>query len=459
MATQPVDVVVLGMGVGGEDAAGRLAEAGLAVVGIDDHLVGGECPYYGCIPSKMMIRAADALMEGRRVPLLAGSSTITPDWTPVHARIRDEATDDWDDRAAVERFEGKGGRFVRGKGVIVGPGRVAVGDDVFEAGRAVVLATGTSPSIPPIPGLSDVPYWTNREIVRSTVALPSSLVVLGGGSIGVELAQAVGRFGTRVMIVEAAERLLPHEEPETGTLLATVLRREGIELHLAAEAERVRAGDGGIEVELGAGTVVSGERLLVATGRTPNVRDIGLDSVGLDETARPTITVDEHMRVKGASQLWAIGDVAGLGAFTHMAVYESGVAVEDILGRADGPVAERHAISRVTFTDPEIGAVGLTEAQAREAGIDVHLACAPGETSSRGWIHGPGNDGFIKLVEDAERGVLVGATVAGPRGGEVLSMFNVAVHARLPTDTLRTMIYAYPTFYRGALDALAGLAD
>jgi pyruvate/2-oxoglutarate dehydrogenase complex dihydrolipoamide dehydrogenase (E3) component len=459
MATQEVDVVVLGMGVGGEDAAGRLAEAGLSVVGIDDHLVGGECPYYGCIPSKMMIRAADALTEGRRIPLLAGSSTVSPDWTPVHARIRDVATDDWDDQVAVERFEGKGGRFVRGRGVFVGPGRVAVGDDVFEAGRGVVLATGTSPSIPPVPGLPDVSYWTNREIVRSTVTLPASLVVLGGGSIGVELAQAVARFGTQVTVIEATERLLPQEEPEAGDLLAMVLRREGIEVHLGAKAERVRAGGQGFDVELSSGTVVSGERLLVATGRTPNVGDIGLDTIGLDEAARPTIAVDEHMRVKGTSKLWAVGDVAGLGAFTHMAVYEAGVAVPDILGRADGPVAERHAISRVTFTDPEIGAVGLTEAEAGEAGLDLRVGCARGETSSRGWIHGPGNDGFIKLVEDAGRGILVGATVAGPHGGEVLSMFNLAVHARLPTETLRTMIYAYPTFYRGALDALAALAE
>ena len=197
--------------------------------------------------------------------------------------------------------------------------------------------------------------------------------------------------------------------------------------------------------------------MLVAAGRIPNVHGIGLPSVGLDEDARPAITTDERMRVAGVERLWAIGDITGRGAFTHMSMYESGIAGDDILGVPNPRTAATHAVSRVTFTDPEVGSVGMTEAQARAADIDVRIGLADSSTSSRGWIHGPGNDGLMKLIADGERGILVGATCVGPHGGEILSMFNLAVHARVPIAELRSMIYAYPTFYRGALDALADL--
>jgi pyruvate/2-oxoglutarate dehydrogenase complex dihydrolipoamide dehydrogenase (E3) component len=207
------DVVVIGMGPGGEDVAGRLAKAGLDVVGIDRELVGGECPYWGCVPSKMMIRAANLLTEARRIPGLAGAATVTPDWAPVAQRIRDDATDDWNDRVAVERFEGKGGRLVRGEGRIVAPGRVEVGDQVVEARRAIVVGTGTRAAVPPIAGLDQVGYWTNRQAIEVT-ELPPSLLVLGGGAIGVELAQVFARFGVEVTVVEALDRLVANEEPE-----------------------------------------------------------------------------------------------------------------------------------------------------------------------------------------------------------------------------------------------------
>ncbi len=451
--SQNVDVVVVGLGVGGEEVAGRLAGAGLSVVGIEDTLVGGECPYWGCIPTKMMIRAGNALAEARRVDQLAGHAEVRPDWAPVAKRIREEATDTWNDTRAVDRFTGKGGRFVRGRARLAGPGRVRVGDEEFTARRGVVIATGTAPSIPPVDGLAGTPYWTNHEVVE-TEELPDSLAVLGGGAIGLELAQVLARFGVRVTVVEAADRLLAMEEPESSELVAAVLDAEGVRALTGVRAERVRYDDGTFTVDVSAGGPLTAERLLVATGRHARLGDLGLDSVGLDPGAR-FITVDGRMRA--GDRIWAVGDVTGNGAYTHMAMYEAGVAVRDILGEP-GPPADYRAVPRVTFTDPEIGAVGMTEGQAREAGLDVRIGLTRLSSSTRGWIHKAGNDGFIKLVADARRGVLVGATSAGPAGGEVLGALSVAVHGEVPVDRLRHMPYAYPTFHRAIEAAVRDLA-
>ncbi len=448
-----VDVVVLGLGVGGEEVGGRLAQAGLSVVGIEGRLVGGECPYWGCIPSKMMIRAANLLAEGRRIPGMAGQSQVWPDWGPVAARIRDEATDSWNDKAAVDRFTGKGGRFVRGWGVLDGAGRVKVGDDLYEATRAVVIGTGTAPSIPPIEGLAGTPYWTNREAIEAA-ALPESLLVIGGGAIGLELAQMFARFGTKVTVIEAGERLLALEEPESSALAAQALAEDGVKTVVGQGAQRVTHDAEGFTVTLADGSTRQGEKLLVAVGRRADLSKIGVASLGLDPQAR-AIPVDDRMRATDG--VWAVGDVTGKGAFTHVAMYQAGIAVRDILGEP-GPPADYRALPRVTFTDPEIGAVGLTEKQAREKGVAVQTGTAQVPSSSRGWIHKAGNEGFIKLVADAERGVLVGATSAGPVGGEVLSALAVAVHGEVPVERLRHMIYAYPTFHRGIEDALRALA-
>lgn len=457
MSATEFDVIVIGMGPGGEDVAGQLAATGLSVLGIDSHLVGGECPYYGCIPSKMIIRAADLLQEARRVNEMAGTAVVTPDYSIVADRIRDEATDDWNDQVAVDRFVGKGGTFVRGRGRLDGPGRVMVGDDLYTARRGVVLATGTSPAVPPIPGLADSAPWTNRDVFKIR-EVPASLIVLGGGAIGLELAQAFSRFGSKVTVVEALDRILAPEEPESSGLLTDVLRAEGIDIRVGQAAASVRRA-GHVTVTLADGSEITADEILVAAGRTPNLRGIGLDTIGLDETARPSFTVDNRMRVNGVECVWAIGDIAGKGAFTHMAVYQAAIAFDDITGAASPRLSEDHAVSRVTFTDPEVGSVGMTEAQAREAGLNVKVGLADSSTSSRGWLHGSGNEGLMKLVADADHGVLVGATSVGPRGGEVLSMFNLAVHARVPIAQLRSMIYAYPTFYRGALDALTNLGE
>jgi pyruvate/2-oxoglutarate dehydrogenase complex dihydrolipoamide dehydrogenase (E3) component len=457
MDSEETDVVVIGMGPGGEDAAGKLARAGLHVTGVEARLVGGECPYWGCVPSKMMIRAANLLAEARRISGMAGASTVGPDWAPVAARIRGEATDSWDDKVAVDRFCEMGGHFVRGRGRITGRGEVTVdtagGLRVLRARRGVLVNAGTEPAIPPVPGLAGTPYWTNREAIE-TESVPESLIVLGGGAVGAELGQVFARFAAQVTVVEARERLLPMDEPEAGDLLASVFTREGIAVRTAAPAERVSHDGRRFAVDLPGGETITGQRLLVATGRRANLAALGVAAYGIDETAR-AIATDQRMRA--ADGLWAIGDITGKGAFTHVSMYQAAIAVADILGQ-DGTAADYRAVPRVTFTDPEIGSVGLTAAQARQQGLAVRSGSTPLPSSARGWIHKRGNDGFIKLIEDADRGVLVGATSAGPAGGEVLGALSVAVHGQVPVARLQSMIYAYPTFYRAIQAALDDLA-
>jgi pyruvate/2-oxoglutarate dehydrogenase complex dihydrolipoamide dehydrogenase (E3) component len=447
-ASTEVDVVVIGLGPGGEHAAARLAEGGLEVVAVESRLVGGECPYYGCVPTKMMLAAAESLDEARRIPGRAGSVQVRPDWTPVAARIRDEATDDWDDTVAVERLERAGARFVRGHGRLTGERRVEVAGSTYVARRGVVLNPGTDPAVPPIEGLADTPYWTNRDVVRLT-ELPGSLVVIGGGAIGVEMAQALGAFGVEVTVLEAAPRLLALEEPEASAALEQALAAAGVRIRTEASIGSVRYGDGGFTVDLGEETLTA-DKLLVATGRRPLLGGLGLDSVGLDPDVR-SLDTDERMRV--ADGLWAIGDVTGKGAFTHMSMYQAAVVVRDLLGE-DGPWADYRAVPRVTFTHPEVASVGISEAQARDRGVDVRTSVDEG-LGTRGWITQQG--GLVKLVADRSAGVLVGATVVGPAAGEIISMLVTAVHAEVPVSTLRSMHYAYPTLHRAVEAAVTGL--
>jgi pyruvate/2-oxoglutarate dehydrogenase complex dihydrolipoamide dehydrogenase (E3) component len=453
MAEQ-AEVIVVGMGPGSEDAAEKLAEAGLDVVGIDGNLVGGECPYWGCVPSKMMIRAANLVAEARRVPGMAGDSIVRPDWAPVAARIREEATDDWDDTVAVKRFEDKGGRFVRGWGKLDGPTRVVVGDRTFEATRAIVLGVGARSWTPPVPGLAETPYWTNREAIE-VETLPATLAILGGGAIGVELGQVFSRFGVEVTILEVGDRLLASEDEESCRLLATVFEREGIAVRTSVTINAVHHDGHRFTIGFESGEPVVADQLLVAAGRRPNLQPLNVGSIGVEEDAR-AMPVDDHMRV--TEGVWAVGDVTGKGAFTHVSMYQAAIAIDDILGRPVTP-ADYRAVPRVTFTDPEIGSVGLGEATARDQGINVKVGLTQIPAATRGWIHKAGNDGFIKLVGDADRGVLVGATSAGPVGGEVLGLLALAVQAEVPITTLQHMIYAYPTFHRAieaAVDDLVG---
>jgi pyruvate/2-oxoglutarate dehydrogenase complex dihydrolipoamide dehydrogenase (E3) component len=447
-ADADVDVIVLGVGTCGEDLSLRLLGAGLDVVGLEAALVGGECPYWACLPSKMMIRAASVLQEARRVGGMAGQAQVTPDWGPVAARVRAEATGGWDDSVAVERFQGRGGRLVHGRGVLTGPRTVTVGDESFTARRGIVIATGSKPAIPPIPGLAEVDFWTTHEVIQLE-RLPKSMVVLGGGAVGCELGQVLARFGVDVTVVEAADRLLPAEEPEVSEAVEAAFAAEGIDVHAGAAAQRVGSRDGSIVVTLAGGAEIASERLLVATGRTVDLSGLGLEAAGLDGAAR-FIQVDERMRA--ADGIWAMGDVTGVALFTHVALYQSAIVAADILGE-DHPPARYEAVPRVTFTDPEVGAVGMTEADAVAAGLDVVGAVKQLPATFRGWLHASGG-GIIKLIADRKTGVLVGATAVGPHGGEMLGMLSLAVHARVPLAELRSMIYAFPTFYGGIGEAV-----
>ncbi|WP_289017771.1 NAD(P)/FAD-dependent oxidoreductase [uncultured Aeromicrobium sp.] len=449
------DVVVIGLGPGGEALASRLAGEGLDVVAVESGLVGGECPYWGCIPSKMFIRAAGAVAETRRAAELAGAATVEPDFSVVARRIREEATDDWDDTVAAERLERSGARLLRGHGRLAGPRVVEVdlsggGTTRVEARRGVVLNPGTRASVPPIDGLADTPFWTNHEALEASV-LPATLAVVGGGPIGLELAQAFARFGSEVTVVEVGPRILGPEEPEAADVLRGAFERDGIDVREGERIVSVSHDGQQFTLELASGTLHV-EQLLVAAGRTPQISDIGLDTVGLDPTAR-SIDVDDAMQA--ADGLWVVGDVAGRGAFTHVSMYQSDRAARAVLGETlpdyDG------SFPRVTFTDPEVGGVGLTEKQAREQGIDVRVASTDLAQSSRGFTHGPGAEGVVKLVLDAARGVLVGATVVGPTGGETVSGLAVAVRAEVPVSTLRNSVYAYPTFWRAVESALGEL--
>jgi pyruvate/2-oxoglutarate dehydrogenase complex dihydrolipoamide dehydrogenase (E3) component len=448
MTDTEYDVIVVGLGPGGEHVAIKLSEAGLRVLGIEERLVGGECPYYGCVPSKMMIAAAHTLREAGRVGSLAGAATVSPDWTPVADRIRDEATDDWDDAVAVKRLEDSGATFVRGHGVLAGQGRVTVGDTTYTATKGFVLNTGTAPAAPPIDGLAGTPYWTNRDAVQLT-ELPTSLVVIGGGAIGCELSQVMALFGVRVTVVEMADRLVALEEPEASEALEKSFAETGIQVLTGASIGSVTYADGQFTVDLG-DQQVRAEKLLVAAGRRTNLAGLGLEHVGLDPEAK-VLEPDERMRV--ADGVWAIGDITGKGAFTHVSMYQGAVVVNDLLGR-DGPWADYRAVARVTFTAPEVASVGLSEKAARDQGIEIRTAT--GDLGSRGWM--TREDGVVKLVADAERNILVGATVVAPAGGEIMSMLALAVHAEVPIETVLHMHFAYPTYPRAIETVLKEVA-
>lgn len=450
--SEQADVVVIGMGPGGENIADTLATEGLSVVGVEANLVGGECPYWGCIPSKMMIRAANMIAEAHRIPRLAGSVDVVPDWSIVARRIREEATDNWNDTVAADRFTNKGGRLYRGYGKLVEPNVVDVDGVRIHARKAVVIATGGKPFVPPIDGLDTVNYWTNHEALEAEV-LPKSLIVLGGGAIGAELAQVFARFGVKVTVLESGDRILSREEPEAGEVIAKAFAADGIAIRTGQKATKVEAGDTGrITVTFGKDKITA-EKLLVAVGRRVDLSSLGVDVIGQDPNAS-ALPVDENMQV--APGVFAVGDVTGKGAFTHVSMYQSKIVIAQLTNREFIP-AEYHALPRVTFTDPEVGSVGLTEKQAREAGINVSVGLSKLESSSRGWIHGVGNEGVIKLIADVDKGVLVGATAVGPNGGEILGLLALAVQERTSVKNLKHLIYAYPTFHRAIEDALRSL--
>ena len=443
------DVVVLGMGTCGEDAALRLAGAGLDVVGIEPRLIGGECPYWACIPTKFMVGSANLVERARQADGLVGRVQVEPDWSTVASRIRSQITGGWDDSAGVARFEAKGGRFIRGWGRITAPGTVEVNGTTVVAERGVLVATGSQPRIPPVPGLADVDYWTNHEAI-AIEELPGSLAILGGGPVGCELGQVFARFGVHVTFIEGEDRLLSREEPEASWLVAEALIEDGVALRLGVRAESVSADDGSTHVRLDDGTTLTAERLLVATGRRGDAESLGVALAGAT-TSRGFVEVDGLMRA--GERLWAIGDITGTALLTQVAEYQGMIAVEDILGGHPRP-ADYSALPRATFTDPEVGSVGMTEAEARSAGHEVTVTVKNLQGTFRGWVNASPLSGVIKLVADKSEDRLLGGTVVGPRATDVLGFLALAVQERTPLRNLVSMIYAFPTFYGGIGEAL-----
>lgn len=449
MSDMTCDVIVLGMGTCGEDAALRLAGAGLDVVGIEPNLVGGECPFWACLPTKSLARSANLVTEARRADGLVGSVSVTPDWATVATRLRAEITGGWDDVGGVARFEAKGGRFVRGWGTVTAPRTVEVDGTVIVARRGIVVATGSTPFIPPIDGLADLDYWTNHHAVQ-VEELPESLTILGGGPVGCELGQVFARFGVDVTIVEGEPRLLAREEPEVSALIAESLRADGVRLKLGVRAEMARRDDNFIALSVTGGDEVRSNRLLVAVGRRCHADDLGVEAAGA-VVQGGFIEVDSLMRA--ADGLWAIGDITGKGMLTQVAEYQGMIAIEDVLGGT--PVeADYSANPRATFTDPEVGGVGTTEAEARAEGRDVTVVTKNLTATTRGWLHRTGNSGLIKLVADTHENRLVGASVVGPHAADVLGFLQLAVQQHVPLTDLVNTIYAFPTFYGAIGEAL-----
>jgi dihydrolipoamide dehydrogenase len=437
------DAVVIGSGSGGRGVANRLADAGMSVAVVEAERVGGECPYWACMPSKALLRPVEAVGEALRVPgVMAGVQRFGE-----VVGMRDEVTFGRDDARKAGQLAERGAAVVRGRGRLAGPGRVEVDGRVLAAER-VVIATGSAASVPPIDGLQEAGYWTNRE-ATALERVPDSAIVLGGGPVGVEVAQILGGYGSRVSLVQRAERLLTREEPEVGELLADALSEAGIDLRLGAEAESVRREDGRARLRLADGEELTAARVVVATGRRPRVEDIGLETVGIAPDERG-IQVDE--RCRAAQGVWAVGDVTSAGGwFTHVAAYQARIASADILGE---PVAaDYRAVPRVVFGDPEVAAVGLTAAQAAERGLQTAAAAVDLGDTERAITYGRGVRGRAGVLADARRGVLVGAHAVGPLAGEWIHMAVLAIRAEVPLPVLRDTIAQFPTFSESLIAA------
>ena len=441
MAEREFDVVVLGAGPAGEVCAGRVAAGGLEVAIVECRLGGGECSYYACMPSKSLLRPAELLTEVGRVPGAAQAATGRLDVAAALAR-RDEVVHDLDDEVQLPWLEKRGIALFRGEGRLDGERRLRVGDDTLVARRAIVVATGSSPAMPPIDGLAEAKPWGNREATTAKRA-PRSLVVLGGGFVGVELAQAWRTLGSEVSLIEAVDRVLAPEEPFASEQVADGLREIGVEVRTGARASAVRAEDGEIEVELEGGDSVSGEELLVAVGRRPNTTDIGLDSVGMEPGGY--LEVDDQMRVDGSDWLYAIGDANGRVLLTHMGKYQARVAGDHILGKDVAATEDRRAVPRVVFTEPQVAAVGRTLAAAQEAGINARAVDVPTAGNAGASFTGRNAPGTTRLVVDEDRGVLVGATFVGPETAEFVHAATIAVVGEVPLERLWHAVPSFPT--------------
>ncbi len=432
------DVVVLGAGPAGEVAAGRLGEGGLRVAAVEQHLVGGECSYYACMPSKALLRPGELLAETRRVPGLRAEGL---DVGAVLAR-RDEVIHDRDDSSQLPWLEERGVTLVRGQGRFEGERRIRVGDDeVLVAEQAVIVATGSGPVMPPIPGLVEARPWSNREATTATEA-PESLIILGGGVVGVELAQAWSSLGTRVVLLEGTPRLLVREEPFASAEVEASLREQGVDVrtgNLAVSVER----NGDVTVELRDGSSVTGAELLVAVGRKPATEELGLETIGL-EPGKP-LEVGSNLRSSRYDWLYAIGDANGRALLTHMGKYQGRLAADGILGKDVAVVSDGPLSPRVVFSDPQVAAVGHTLASAESAGLVVQVVDVETSGTAGGSFVGRNAPGTSRLLIDDTRGVIVGATFTGVEVAEWLHAATIAVVCEVPLERLAHAVPSFPT--------------
>ena len=457
--SQEFDVVCLGGGVAGEAIAEGLQDSGLTLAVVERELVGGECPYWGCVPSKTLLRSGETLSEADRARLLAASHVEwTVDFPKISKRVLWMARD-LDDSRPAAAMEATGARLFRGEGTLADLRTVTVGTEQLIARRAVVIANGSTAAIPPIRGLESAEYWTNRQAAIPR-ELPASLAILGGGAIGVELGQAFARLGSKVTLIEAAPTFLGLEEPEAGAALRPHLEADGIMLMIGdpcVAVEQPLMGSSrersAVVLHLKSGACVRADRLLVATGRRANFE--AWRAAALPQTERGWLKVDPAT-LEALPGVFGAGDVTGLGGFTHLAHYHGQVVARRL--RGIDARADHTAVPRVTFTDPEIASVGLSEAAARARGIDVVVAAADPAETARGYIH-DFHRGAVKLIADRERGVLVGATLVTPRAGEIVGELVLAIKLRTPLKTLADVIHPFPAFNRMLGQSLDELAE